>query len=190
MPGRSAQEVARLSTSEAAVLALLAIEGERSGYDLTKLFGRAIGYVWSPAKSQLYVLLKRLVERRLATARRVAQDDRPDKRLYTITPAGRTALDHWLATVTPGDADSFFLKLFVGWLATPETLIAQVEQFRSDVEARLAEYRAIEPTNTRRGPDAYHWLLLRLGIRQAELELAWADDVLRELRAAHQSVER
>jgi DNA-binding PadR family transcriptional regulator len=177
-----AEHAAGLSTSEAAVLALLAIEGERSGYDLTKLFAQAIGYVWAPAKSQLYVLLKRLVARGLATSRRVAQDDRPDKQLYTIGPAGRSALDAWLAAVTPGDADAFYLKLFVGGLTTPETLVTQVEQHRRDVTARLAEYRAIEPTNTRRGHDAFHWLLLRLGIAQAEVELAWADQVLQELR--------
>ena len=163
------------------MLALLAIEGERSGYDLTKQFAAAIGYIWAPAKSQLYVLLKRLVARGLARSRRVRQTDRPDKQLYAITAAGRAALDGWLATVVPGDRDSFFLKLFVGKLATSEARVAHVEQFRADVQAQLDEYRRIELTNTRTGHDAYHWLLLRLGIERAELELRWIDEVLRSL---------
>jgi DNA-binding PadR family transcriptional regulator len=185
--------VAAVTTSEAAVLALLAIEGERSGYDLTKQFGRAIGYVSAPAKSQLYVLLKRLVTRGLADSRRIHQTERPDKQLYVITPVGRVALDAWLSTVVPGDEQAFYLKLFVGGLASRESLVAHVEQFRQDVAARLAEYRAIEPTNTRKGHDAFHWMLLRLGIAQAELELEWANDVVGELRGgppAHQSVDR
>jgi hypothetical protein len=42
----------------------------------------------------------------------------------------------------------------------------------------------IEPTNTRRGHDYYHYLLLRLGIERRELYLRWADDVLGELRGS------
>ena len=50
--------VARLTTTEAAVLALLAIEGARSAYDLVKLVEQAIAHVWSPARSGLYAVLR------------------------------------------------------------------------------------------------------------------------------------
>src|SRR5437588_6407387 len=59
-----------LTTTEAAVLALLAIEGESSPYDLTKAVERAIGHIWSPAKSGLYATLPRLAKDRLATKAR------------------------------------------------------------------------------------------------------------------------
>ena len=39
---------------------MLAIEGERSRYDLMKSLSKAIGYIWAPAKTQLYALLPRL----------------------------------------------------------------------------------------------------------------------------------
>ena len=171
-----------LTTTEAAVLALLAIEGERSGYDLLKLVSSAIGYVWAPARSQLYTVLPRLARDGLADVRHVRQQQRPDKQLYRITGAGRDALTAWLETVEPGALDTFFLKLFVGGLTSDDVLVAHVEQFRADRERRLAELRAIEPTNTRRGHDYYHFFLLRLGIERNELELRWADSVLEELR--------
>jgi len=172
-----------LTTTEAAALALLAIEGERSGYDLVKLVGHAIAHVWSPARSQLYAVLPRLVADGLASSRRVVQQARPDKQLYRITDDGRAHLDAWLRTVEPGATDTFFLKLFVGGLTTDDVLIEHVEQFREDTAARLDELKAIEPTNTREGHDYYHWFLLRLGIERAELALRWADGVLAELRA-------
>ena len=50
------------TTTEAAVLALLALNGEQSGYDLLKHVTRSIGHIWAPAKSQLYALLPRLVQ--------------------------------------------------------------------------------------------------------------------------------
>ena len=165
------------------MLALLAIEGERSGYDLLKFVRKAIGYVWAPAKTQLYTVLPRLVRDGLAHSRRIGQTTRPDKQLYRIARAGRRALDAWLEEVVPGDADTFHLKLFVGALTTHDVLIAHVEQHRRDIAARLAELRRIEPTNTGRGHDRYHRYLLELGIGRAEHDLRWADRVLRSLRA-------
>jgi DNA-binding PadR family transcriptional regulator len=173
--------VARLTTTEAAVLALLAIEGERSAYDLVKLLDKAIGHVWSPARSGLYAVLPRLVRDGHAESRRVDQLERPDKQLYRISPQGRCALEGWLETVEPGARDTFFLKLFVGGLTSDEILLDHVAQFRSDTEERLAGLRAIEPTNTNSGHDWYHRHLLRYGIERAEHELDWADRVARGL---------
>jgi PadR family transcriptional regulator, regulatory protein AphA len=181
VPTATRTEVAQLTTTEAAVLALLAIEGERSGYDLLKLVERAIAHVWSPARSGLYAVLPRLERRRLARRRDLAQSSRPDKRLYAITPEGRRALEAWLETIEPGNAETFRLRLFVGGLTTPEVLLEHVAQFRQDTEARLASLRRIEPSNTNRGHDWYHRRLLELGIARAEVDLRWADDVARAL---------
>ena len=171
-----------LTTTEAAVLALLAIEGENSGYDLLKKVSTAIGYVWAPAKSQLYALLPRLVRDGLATGRRVVQSDRPDKTLYSISPDGRDVLQTWLETVEPDAEEAFYLRLFVGALTTHEVLIRHVEAFHAHNTERLATLEAIVPRNTRRGNDWYHWFLLRAGIERREQLGRWADDVLAELR--------
>jgi DNA-binding PadR family transcriptional regulator len=173
--------VARLTTTEAAVLALLAIEGEHSGYELHKLVGKAIAHVWSPARSGLYAVLPRLERAGLARSRAVAQKTRPDKQVYAITKLGRRALDTWLATVEPGSPETFFLKLFVGGLTSNEKLLEHVERFRLDTAERLALYRGLEPTNTNTGHDWYHRRLLELAIARTQLELDWADQVARAL---------
>ena len=182
MPIVQRSRVQQLTTTEAAVLALLAIEGERSGYDLLKAVTGAIGHIWSPARSGLYAALPRLVRLGLAQSRSVAQSSRPDKQVHRISREGRAALNVWVETVEPGARDTFFLKLFVGGLTTPEVLQRHVEQFIADGEARLEGYRAIERTNSNRGHDWYHGHLLRYGIERAEQELVWADRVARALR--------
>src|SRR5438270_13832995 len=128
MPTAQAIAVQELTTTEAAVLALLAIEGENSGYDLMKYVTRAIAHVWAPARSGLYAALPRLVRAGLAQSRSVAHPTRPDKQVYRITRDGRAALRTWLATVEPGARETFFLKLFVGGLTTPEVLLRHVAQ--------------------------------------------------------------
>jgi DNA-binding PadR family transcriptional regulator len=172
----------QLTTTEAAVLALLAIEGERSGYDQMKAVTQAIGHVWAPARSGLYAALPRLVKVGLASSRSVAQSTRPDKQVYRISRDGRAALDGWLETVEPGARETFFLKLFVGGLTTPDVMLQHVEQFVVDTEERLERYRAIERTNSNRGHDWYHRHLLRHALARAEQELEWAEGVGRALR--------
>jgi DNA-binding PadR family transcriptional regulator len=183
VPVAKAPPVTRLTTTEGAVLALLAIEGEQSGYDLLRLVQQAIAHVWSPARSGLYAVLPRLVTDGLASRRTLAQDTRPDKQLYRISARGRRALGVWLETVEPGARDTFFLKLFVGGLTTPEVLLRHVEQFRADTEARLAGLRLIEPENTNRGHDWFHRHMLRHGIEDAEHDVGWARGVARALKA-------
>jgi DNA-binding PadR family transcriptional regulator len=163
-----------LTTTEGAILALLAIEGERSAYELTKAVEQAIGHLWSPAKSGLYATLPRLAKDGLA---------RKSGRHYRISAAGRAALDDWLTTVEPGARETFFLKLFVGGLTTPEVLLGHVEQFVVDTQARLDTLRAIEPTNTNTGHDWHHRHLLEYGIERAEHELAWAERLDNALQA-------
>lgn len=164
------------------MLALLAIEGEQSGYDLMKHVAGAIGYVWAPAKTQLYVVLPRLAESGLARSRSVRDGGRPEKQLFRITAEGRRRLDAWLEA-EPDSLETFYLRLFVGALVPREALVEHVEWFRRTVGAQLGEYQRIEPTNTRTGNDYYHYLMLRLGIERSEQMLEWADWVLNQLRS-------
>lgn len=59
-PVTTEHAVAELTTTEAAVLALLMIEGEHAGYDLLKLVTKSIAHVSLPARSGLYAVLPRL----------------------------------------------------------------------------------------------------------------------------------
>jgi PadR family transcriptional regulator, regulatory protein AphA len=170
-----------ITQTEAAVLALLAGEGEQSGYDLAKLAARSVGHVWAPARSHLYAVLGRLARDGLATARTVVQSDRPDKQLYTITPAGEQALEAWLLADSEDD-DSFHLKVFYGALMPRMRLIEHIEAYRERLHERLDVYDAINETNTNRGHDYYHRLMLDFGYARARASLAWADEVLRKLR--------
>jgi hypothetical protein len=102
--------------------------------------------------------------------------------VYRSTRVGRVALDAWLETVESGARHTFFLKLFVGGLTTPEVLLRHVQQFSADCEAQLEMYREIERTNSNRGHDWYHRHLLRHALERTEQELAWADGVERALR--------
>jgi PadR family transcriptional regulator, regulatory protein AphA len=170
-----------LSDTELAVLGLLRF-GERSGYELDKLAHRSIGYFWRPAKSKIYAILPRLVEHGLATSKPVAQERRPDKQLYTITPAGEEALRGWL-DVAEGDlteSRGLLLKLFFGDHAHSESLKAQVLERKRIAEVKLAELEEIERGIDREG-DFFPYLTLLHGLDVTRATIGWTERVLKLL---------
>lgn len=175
--------------TELAVLGLLAWSGESSGYELHKRAGRSVGFIWAPARSQLYAVLKRLEQTGLASGRHVAQVDRPDKRLFSITEAGLATLRDWLDRVEeiePEDRDGVLLKLFFGAFGDPQATRRQLVEYRSRVEQRLATYREIERSfDGEHGTAALQRLQsLRLGIALMRASLEWADETLEAIDPA------
>jgi DNA-binding PadR family transcriptional regulator len=81
----------RLMSLRDAVLAAL-LEGESSGYDLAKDFDASVANFWMATPQQLYRELDRLAEQGLIQARVVHQERRPNKRMFSLTEAGRDAI--------------------------------------------------------------------------------------------------
>jgi DNA-binding PadR family transcriptional regulator len=181
--------MAEATRTELAVLGLLAWAGESSGYELHKRAARSVGFIWAPARSQLYAVLKRLAADGLVEGRRVAQADRPDKTLFSLTAAGRRTLRAWLDRVEPiepEDRDGVLLKIFFAAHGDPGAARAQLLDWRTRVEERLRTYREIETSfEGEAGPDAAARLqTLRLGMALMEASRAWADETLATLAPA------
>jgi DNA-binding PadR family transcriptional regulator len=169
-----------LTTTEAVALGVLA-EGERSGYDLLKRVESSVGHIWSPAKSQLYAVLPRLVEAGLTRRRMVRQATRPDKQLYRLTPSGKQAVRAWLEHAAPRSFDELMLKVFFAKLAPRAGLRRQLEDFRDDQIEQLEEYRAIESEIAAKPQSRYGYLTLRYGLELMPVRLEWIDRALKEL---------
>ena len=169
-----------LTTTEAVALGVLA-EGERSGYDLLKRVESSVGHIWSPAKSQLYALLPKLVARGLLEARRIEQDKRPDKTVYRITKAGRAALREGLEQASPAvDRNPFELRVFFGEHMRPGAVRAMIEAHRDRQRTHLAILEEIE-----RDPavvaDTYPYLTLLAGKENAGAAIRWGEQALQIL---------
>ncbi len=74
-----------------AILASL-VDGEMSGYELSKAFDATVANFWTATSQQVYRELDRMADDGVIVARLVPQDGRPDKRLFRLTDDGRDAL--------------------------------------------------------------------------------------------------
>jgi PadR family transcriptional regulator, regulatory protein AphA len=174
--------------TELTVLAMLGHVRRRevSGYDLKKFADDSLGYLWAPSKTQLYVVLRRLVRDGLIEVRDVRQSHRPDKQLYRITTGGRALVREWLEgdeEETDPDRSTFMLKFFFGRQARPEAMRRQLDAFRGAYAQRLAVYEEIERAAAGgSNRDTYTRLALRYGIARAQAAVTWAEAAARDLR--------
>jgi DNA-binding PadR family transcriptional regulator len=173
-----------------AILVSLA-EKSASGYDLARRFDASIGHFWSASHQQIYKVLARMEADKWVESDLVAQDGRPDKKVYSITDAGHTELTSWLATPAKSEAlrSEFALRLRALHLAERDAFVADVRARRAEHAATLATYEASEarfyadPTKlseTDLGP----WLALRGGIRVERGGIEWCDEILQALVGA------
>jgi DNA-binding PadR family transcriptional regulator len=103
----------QLRVVQEVLLALLAAEASH-GYQLRARLQLALGPLADVLNAgQVYVTLNRLEKAGLVSAKRVGQADRPDRKVYELTAAGRARVTEWLADTSwpkPAPAE-FHLKL-------------------------------------------------------------------------------
>ena len=75
-----------MSLRSAILTALM--ERPSSGKELTRRFDLSIGYFWHATHQQIYKVLSRMESDGWIKATHVAQDGRPDKKLYALSLSG------------------------------------------------------------------------------------------------------
>jgi PadR family transcriptional regulator AphA len=171
-----------------AILGFLAVR-PFSGYDLKKAFDSSVRHFWSADQAQIYRALTALGAEGLVTTERVAQQDRPDRKVHHLTDAGRATLAAWLRAPTeaPPRREPFLLKLFFATIVEPAALGALLDAELAAVETDLGAlvgvaeaavpgWRAAE-NPAALGPALTLWSGVHLGVAYR----AW----LLALRAAH-----
>ena len=87
----------QLRVVQEVLLALLAKEASH-GYQLRARLQLALGPLAQALNAgQVYVTLTRVEKAGLVTSERVGQNDRPDRKVYELTAAGRERVKEWLA---------------------------------------------------------------------------------------------
>ncbi|GAA1666936.1 PadR family transcriptional regulator [Streptomyces yatensis] len=121
-----------------AVLAAL-LEGELSGYQLTKAFDIGVANFWHAQPQQLYAELTRLEKDGLIEGREVAQETRPTKRLFQVTDAGLAELEEFTAAFAKPSfiRDDLLVKVQAADHVDTETLIDQLTERAAFARAKI-----------------------------------------------------
>lgn len=158
---------------------ILAVLDRRSmhGYDLRRELVSELGEEWAVNYGQVYTTLERLVRDGLVVqSDTVSVSDAPDRKLYTVTPAGRSELRRWFLTpVGGGEArrDELFAKVVLG--LTSDVGVAEIIQVQRKGELhRIGELTALKETMDA-DLDLTEILQIDLFILRTEAVIRWLD---------------
>jgi DNA-binding PadR family transcriptional regulator len=171
-----------------AILSVL-VNSPCSGYDLAKRFDQSVegsvGFFWEASFQQIYRELNRLEEKGWLQAQKVYQENRPDKRIYSVTELGKQQLCEWMAQEeepTPSK-DDLLVKLYAGYLVKREMILSKLETHRREHQQRLAIYQEIEKKffdNPQELPDElkFQYVTLQRGIHYERGWLSWCAEMI------------
>ncbi len=174
-----------------AILGLLQNE-PMTGYDLkTRAFDLSIGHFWPADQAQIYRTLDKMAEEGWVESHLEMQEDRPNRKVYHITDAGRAELRRWL--ITPQslltNRQPFLIQVFFARDLPNETIINLMQQQLEAHQSRLAHYQQIPLPPLEQLMDnrdqALQRLTLELGIQIEQAHIYWLQmslAVVRELK--------
>ena len=87
-----------------------------TGYEVKQFFDSSVQHFWNAELSQIYPTMKALEDQGLVEKHVEGQENRPNRKVYEITDAGRDELGSWLREPSmPADMrDPFLIKIFFG----------------------------------------------------------------------------
>lgn len=116
--------------------------GDATGYEIKKLF-EDDGYQHFVEASfgSIYPALNRLTEEGLVSVREEAQEKRPDRKVYSITPEGRAAFIGALLKPLPEDRhrSPFMFAMLFSHLLPKEHVSAMVDHYIAESEKNLTQ---------------------------------------------------
>ncbi|MGL6234133.1 MAG: PadR family transcriptional regulator [Segniliparus sp.] len=179
---------------EHALLVSLA-EQPSSGYELARRFDKSISFFWSATHQQIYRTLKRITEAEWATFEVVAQDGKPDKKIYSISDLGRAELAKWLAEPSPAPTLRWEIPVKLRGLhhGEPDAMLKDLKTQREEAQRTLQHYQdsAVRhfPQGKLAGAQLHQRLVLEGGIRQTEGLIDWLDETITALSTDNQPEE-
>ncbi len=174
-----------------AVLASL-LEGEATGYELSKRFHVSVANYWSATSQQVYRELERLEAAGQVSGRLVEQERRPNKRVFSLTQAGRSELHGFIMEPTrpPAVRDDLLVKLQAATVDDFDELKRVVEERLERARDKLAGYERLRErllggsAQPRHAEAVGPYLVLMGGHMYEEQNIRWCTTVLATLSLA------
>jgi PadR family transcriptional regulator AphA len=164
------------------LLGLLARDGPRTGYELTRAFDRSVNWVWHAVHGQIYPELAMLAKAGLI--RQTATGPRGAKR-FEVTDAGLAELRHWITDIEPkrGTRNETLLRVFFANFVEPGEIVAFLEREATVYRARLAALEAFADKPATTPSERASALTVEQGLRTLRAWIEWAEWAADEVRS-------
>ena len=172
----------RLTPTGRVILGMIAL-GRQTGYDIKQLVDKSTRHFWSASYGQIYPELRRLEDEGLIEGQSEPRGGRA-RTVYTLTPAGQTALSEWLDP--EGDPpfevrDEGMLRLFFSDIGTPEQRLGNLRAMRETHQRTIEQLEALHADSDEHEIPPGPSLSLELGLGLHRWIVDWCDATERRL---------
>jgi PadR family transcriptional regulator, regulatory protein AphA len=160
------------------VLGIVASRGPSTSYEMKKLVQTSISFFWTFPHAQLYREPQRLVQLGLLEGERHEGGRR--RRVFTLTEAGRAALDEWLTSPGPFDVeirDLALLKLFFGRLARDQDIATLAAEQLAGHRRQQAIYEQLLDRYAGRDELSHQLAPLRIGVSYEQAYIDFWEEI-------------
>ena len=163
-----------------------------SGYDLKKVLDGSIRHFWPADQSQIYRTLARLAKQEYVDVEFIAQQDRPNRKVYHITNKGREEICRWVADERSKEVfrRPFLVQSFFAGMLNDEQILEIFEARAQELRDWLTKFGALAKDlaegkgNDGRPPrEQFFWYLtLDNGLWEVQAMLDWVEDAIGRIK--------
>ena len=164
-----------------------------NGYDLIKEFNVSLGLFWKATGSQVYYELDAMEKKGWLISERIVQEDKPNKRVYSITQQGKDEQIKWLSlppTITYNSTkqrNALLMRVFFGAEAGKIKTLELLRSFRDECLAVIESLDGIDDAITQAKGNllpnsAFYWrLAAEWGYFMNKARVVWTEKAIKTL---------
>jgi PadR family transcriptional regulator, regulatory protein AphA len=167
-----------------------------TGYDLkNRCFDKTIAHLWAADQAQIYRTLDKLVEQEWIVYEVEVQQDRPNRKIYSLTDAGNQELLRWLQQLQPlpNLREPLLVQLFFIQQSqfTNEQIAHLLEQQLEVHQKNLSCYQQINQhdgisratSQSTELKDNLHQMVIQLLIDREQTHVDWLSKIIASARS-------
>ncbi len=167
---------------------------DKTGYEIMTVFRDSLNHFWNAQTSQIYRELQTMEKAGWITQTHVPQAGKPDKNVFSITPAGHDELLRWLRdhNYPMNYKNPFLLKtFFMGELPVEENIaffraFRDVSVFPDDGRQVSADVEMYQQAVNHPEKAIYWKLTIEFGRMYEKMQREWCEYCIRELEGFRQ----
>ena len=161
-----------------------------TGYDLKKFFDSSVGNFWTTTQSHIYKALGELEKEGWVEKCVIEQEDKPNRKEFSITATGRAELRRWLTNpLLLAPVREAWLVQFFLHTSSDQEIAALIEQRGKAIREILDTYQSYTrdaiprdlPPELERAASLWQ-ITLDYGVAYYEFELRWNKDMLERVK--------
>jgi len=108
-----------------------------TGYEMVKEFDESLAFFWHASSQQIYKELDAMERDGWLVSERIMQTEKPNKRVYSITPKGKEELVNWVSMPESGvtkfmqGKNPFLMRLAFAGEGSDENALKMLYEFRN-----------------------------------------------------------